>query len=104
MVLSLVDMLIDVASPLHPYVCDGTMLSRLALPCARDLWRASTRAEWASVWERQAAAGAAPQRMLSYGDLLHRRALADRALESWVTQVDDVGALVLVAASMPDER
>lgn len=39
---------------------------------------------------------------MTYGDLLDFRFRTDDALDSWLSQVDDFGTLVMAAASLPD--
>lgn len=98
-VLFLVDLLFDVSSSLPAYRCDGSMLAGLALPCARRLWRATTSAEWKKEYTVRGDGGTG--RQLTYGDLLNSRCKPDRALDSWLSQLDDFGTLVMAAASLP---
>lgn len=70
----------------------------MALPCAKDLWRASSSAEW----EREYLARGDDMSIgnqLTYGDLLNSRSGTGRALDLWLSQVDDFGTLVMAAAS-----
>ncbi|KAG9231563.1 hypothetical protein BJ875DRAFT_113309 [Amylocarpus encephaloides] len=100
-VLFLVDMFFDYSSALHYYRCDGSILKSMALPCARDLWRATTSAEWKQEFaSRSEEIG--PKTQLTYGDLLNFRSRADRRLDSWLSQLDDFGSLVMAAANLTE--
>ena len=96
-VLFLIDILFDFSSLLHPYKCDGSELLGKALPCGRDLWHASSRAEWEREYTRQGVG-----KQLTYGDLVNNRLRTDGALDSWLEQLDDFGTLVMAAASLKD--
>jgi hypothetical protein len=96
-VLSLVDVVFDFGYLLHPYKCDGSELLDMALPCGRNLWQASDRSEWEREYSQRGA-----RKQLTYGDLLNSRFTPDRALDSWLEQLDDFGNLVMAAASLRD--
>ncbi|TVY45895.1 hypothetical protein LSUB1_G000492 [Lachnellula subtilissima] len=98
-VLFLIDLLFDIASPLHSYKCDGSLLRGLALPCGKALWMASTRDEWEAEYavQRVKAYG---KRQLTYGDLVNFHHREEGTLDPWLSQLDDFGTLVMTATSV----
>ncbi|TVY90567.1 hypothetical protein LAWI1_G006508 [Lachnellula willkommii] len=98
-VLFLIDLLFDIASPLHSYKCDGSLLRGLTLPCGKALWMASTRDEWETEYaaQREKAYG---RRQLTYGDLVNFHHREEGTLDPWLSQLDDFGTLVMTATSV----
>ncbi|TVY42537.1 hypothetical protein LOCC1_G005463 [Lachnellula occidentalis] len=98
-VLFLIDLLFDIASPLHSYKCDGSLLRELALPCGKALWKASSREEWETEYalQRSKAYG---RRQLTYGDLVNFHDREEGTLDPWLSQLDDFGTLVMSATSV----
>jgi hypothetical protein len=82
---------------MQPYKCDGSFLAGLALPCGRDMWRASTRTEWEKAYVAERASG---RKRLTYGDLLNFHVRAEGTLDHWLSQLDDFGTLVMAAGSL----
>lgn len=70
----------------------------MTLPCGRKLWRATTSAEWEK--EYASKGDSVREKQLTYGDLLNHRSRPDRILDSWLSQLDDFGTLVMAAASL----
>ncbi|KAH8684915.1 hypothetical protein BGZ60DRAFT_398670 [Tricladium varicosporioides] len=94
-VLCLVDALFDISSVLTQYKCDGSVLAGMALPCGRDLWRATNSSEW-----KRNYAARIDEKQLTYGDLLFARFRTDAMIDAWLSQLDDFGTLVMAAASL----
>ena len=97
--LFLIDLVFDVYSILPHHACGGGRLVHIALPCSRDLWGASTKAQW----ERAYLANSVEiitKEQLTYGDLLKLRFNPNTALNNWLSQLDDFGTLVMAAASL----
>lgn len=90
----------DYISSLRNYNCDKAVLTRMPLPCARDLWRATNSAEWKVEYAARSEESGVI-RQLTYGDLMESRFRKDNALDSWLFQLDDFGTLVMAAASLP---
>lgn len=97
-VLKLLELLFDVCSSVLSYNCDG---SRMSLPCGRDIWRASTSTEWSNAYVAGKSVAKDGERQLTYKDLLNIGSRRDDTLDSWLSQLDDFGTLVMAAASMP---
>lgn len=98
-VLFIVNLFFDVFQYLPFENCDERWLAGMSLPCVRDLWRATSSAEW----EREYLARGddmSPRKQLTYGDLLNSRSRADHTLDSWLSELDDFGTLVMAAASL----
>jgi hypothetical protein len=73
----------------------------MPLPCTRDLWKAST----VSRWKMEYAAmkdGDGGVNQPTYGDLMKLRFTNDNKLDSWISQLDDFGTLVVTAAVLPE--
>lgn len=85
--------------------CDGTQFAAMMLPSSRSVWEASTRSEWERGFGKYLA-GLDANRQLTYGDLLafnfHIGSVDSHRLDTWLSQVDNFGALVTAAASLPD--
>jgi hypothetical protein len=94
-VLCLVDIFFDISSAVYSYKCDGSLLAGLALPCGRDTWRASTRAEWEKEYTAQR-----DGKQLTYGDLMNFHSKTEGTLDPWLSQLDGFGTLVMSAASI----
>lgn len=102
-VLFLIDLFVDLSLGLPPQECGGKQLAGMALPCARGLWKASSKSEWEREYDMYFQELGA-ERELTYGDLLTMRFKPDKALDPWLSRLDDFGMLVMAAASIPDER
>ncbi|MCJ1331273.1 hypothetical protein MMC10_007961 [Thelotrema lepadinum] len=100
--LFLVNLFFDILSSLPYDDCDaGSWLLDMALPSVRNLWKASSSVEWERKYiarSNDLSAG----KELKYCDLLNSRARAGGALDSWLSQLDDFGTLVMAAASLTD--
>jgi len=96
-VLLLIDLLVDVSSALGSHKCDSHILKTMTLPCGRDLWKATTDVNW-SIEIRETIS----EKQLTYGDLLHSRFRTDHTLDSWLSELDEFGTLVMAAASIPE--
>jgi hypothetical protein len=98
-VLFIIDFFFDVYSAIPLHHCDTLkLLSELALPCSKGLWRANTRTEWELEY---AASLGGIERYLTYGDLLNSGFGKDGILDGWLSQLDDFGTWVVAVASLP---
>ncbi|CZR68147.1 uncharacterized protein PAC_18046 [Phialocephala subalpina] len=98
-VLCLIELLFEVYSVIGLHKYDGNLLAGLSLPCGRNLWKASTRTEWETEYttQRDRAVGT---RNFTFKDLTSPQFQAEGTLDSWLTQLDDLGNLVVAAASI----
>lgn len=107
-VLFLVDLLFDlsVGAASYGYICDGSQFSRMTLPSARNVWRASSQSEFEYAFSTQPN-GLGLSNHLTYKDLLkfqYQMDSADDRLDNWLSSVDEFGTLVMAATSLSDER
>lgn len=72
---------------------------QMPLPCSRDLWRATSSAAWEKEYLTRSDSMTGEKRLL-YEDLLQCRSRTDGRLESWLSELDDFGSLVMAAASL----
>lgn len=102
----IVDFLFDLsAGTVSAYdACDASRhLLHMRLPCSKTLWQAKTREEWGKEYEAEKGLQA---RETKFFDLVRYDAEADAckaSLNSWMSQVDDFGSLVVSAASLADD-
>ena len=104
----IVDFLFDQAAGKSGTACEGAKhLVKMRLPCSKDLWKANTK----SKWETEYVAGMNVQRQRNHThptfiDLLRHNVdigSFGNALDYWMAEVDDLGMLLVSAASLADE-
>ncbi|APA08883.1 hypothetical protein sscle_04g036530 [Sclerotinia sclerotiorum 1980 UF-70] len=90
-----IDLFFDLASGIPDHQCDGNNLLRLALPCSRKLWRATTNEAWENEY-----LSTIRSNPLTYGHLINYQSRPeDHSLDEWLSQLDEFGTLVLAAAT-----
>ena len=101
--ITLIGVFFDTTSVILNHSCDGSFLASLTLPCGRDMWRASTGAEWEKAYKAKLDSNSG-KKCLTYGDLMQFYLREEGSLNPWLSQLDEFGTLVMAAASFQSER
>lgn len=84
--------------------CNGEQLLKSRLPSTRNLWQANSANEWEKEYKMQCrrSRNCCGDRSLTYSDLLEHEIKNDGTLDSWLSDIDEFGNLVLAVASIHD--
>lgn len=85
--------------------CSGRELLGKILPSTRNLWHASSEAEWEKEFNMQCVRAVSHGRgeEFTYSDLLQYGLRGDGSLDPWLSEIDEFGNLVIAAASLEAE-
>ena len=105
-VILFIERLFDIRAGLPNFDCDGTYLRSMTLPCSRKLWNAGNEDTWEAEYLADSHAHSQGG-SFRYKDLINLNSLTNTSqdlletpLDGWLAQMDDLGTLVVAAASI----
>ena len=105
-VLLLIERLFDIRAGLPQLNCDGAYLRSMVLPCSKKLWKAENESAWETEYFNNIRAQGYRD-CFRYKDLMNLDSSASSSkylwqspLDGWLAQMDDLGNLIVAAASL----